>query len=171
MFVEKKITELKPHPMNELFFDDIEGEKWEEFLRSVQIQGIMHPLAITEDGTVISGHQRLRACYALNIDTVKCDVWPPMSDDQIIWCMITSNIRQRGSINSPSIKLGRMLMEHWERDMHTRGYDLVMTSTQADENAQHFYRKIGYKDCGGFTMDIPGYEQPMEMIMMKDLRK
>ncbi len=111
MFVEKKITELKPHPMNELFFDDIEGEKWEEFLRSVQIQGIMHPLAITEDGTVIAGHQRLRACFALNIDTVKCDVWPPMSDDQIIWCMITSNIRQRGSINSPSIKLGRMLME------------------------------------------------------------
>lgn len=25
-------------------------------------------------------------------------------------------------------------------------------------------------DRGGFTVDIPGYEQPMELIMMKDLR-
>ena len=25
----------------------------------------------------------------------------------------------------------------------------------------------GYKDCGGFVVDVPGYEQPMEMIMIK----
>ena len=62
-------------------------------------------------------------------------------------------------------------MKYWENDMKSCGYEMVMTSTQVDENAQHFYRKIGYKDCGGFTVDIPGYEQPMEMIMMKDLRK
>ena len=43
----------------------------------------------------------------------------------------------------------------------------LMTSTQVDEEAQHFYRKLGYKDCGGFTVDVPGYEQPMEMIMIK----
>ena len=65
---------------------------------------------------------------------------------------------------------GRMLMEHWERDMHTRGYDLVMTSTQADENAQHFYRALGYRDCGGFLLPFPGYEQPMEIIMAKPSR-
>ena len=46
---------------------------------------------------------------------------------------------------------------------------MVMTSTQVDEDSQHFYRKIGYKECGGFTMDIPGFEQPMEMIMSKPL--
>ena len=62
---------------------------------------------------------------------------------------------------------GRMLMEHWERDMHTRGYDLVMTSTQADENAQHFYRALGYRDCGGFILPFPGHEQPMEIILAK----
>ena len=26
-----------------------------------------------------------------------------------------------------------------------------------------------YKDSGGFVVDIPGYEQPMEMIMVKSL--
>ena len=65
---------------------------------------------------------------------------------------------------------GKALMNHWEDDMRNQGYEMVMTSTQEDEEAQHFYRKIGYKDCGGFTVDIPGYEQPMELILMKDLR-
>ena len=62
---------------------------------------------------------------------------------------------------------GKMLMEHWERDMKAQGYGMLLTSTQVDEDAQHFYRKLGYRDCGGLVMDIPGYEQPMEMFLMK----
>ncbi len=64
---------------------------------------------------------------------------------------------------------GRKLMEYWEADMTARGYDLVMTSTQSDEGAQHFYRKLGYKDCGGLTLPFPGYEQPTELILAKAL--
>ena len=55
----------------------------------------------------------------------------------------------------------------WESDMKSQDYGMLMTSTQVDEDAQHFYRKLGYKDCGGFVVDVPGYEQPMEMIMIK----
>ena len=62
---------------------------------------------------------------------------------------------------------GRKLMERFESDMKAQGYGMLMTSTQVDEDAQHFYRKLGYKDCGGFIVDVPGYEQPMEMIMIK----
>lgn len=64
---------------------------------------------------------------------------------------------------------GRMLMEYWEADMKTQGYGMLLTSTQVDESAQHFYRKFGYKDCGGFVIDIPGYEQPMELFMIKGM--
>ena len=62
---------------------------------------------------------------------------------------------------------GRRLMEYWEKDMSSQGYGMVLTSTQVDEAAQHFYRKMGYKDCGGFIVDVPGYEQPMELFMIK----
>ena len=62
---------------------------------------------------------------------------------------------------------GRQMMEHWEQDMKAQGYGMLMTSTQVDEDAQHFYRKLGYKDVGGFIVDVPGFEQPMEMIMIK----
>lgn len=41
---------------------------------------------------------------------------------------------------------GKRLMEHWERDMKAQGYDMLLTSTQVDEEAQHFYRKPDYKD-------------------------
>ena len=62
---------------------------------------------------------------------------------------------------------GKSLIEFWESDMKQQGYGMLMTSTQVDEEAQHFYRELGYKDCGGFVVDVPGYEQPMEMIMIK----
>ena len=62
---------------------------------------------------------------------------------------------------------GRQMMELWEQNMKAQGYGMLMTSTQVDEDAQHFYRKLGYKDAGGFIVEVPGFEQPMEMIMIK----
>lgn len=64
---------------------------------------------------------------------------------------------------------GRMLVEYWEQDMKSQGFGLVMTSTQVDEDSQHFYRKIGYKDSGCLVIDILEYAQPMEMFMIKAL--
>lgn len=64
---------------------------------------------------------------------------------------------------------GRKLMEYWESEMKSKGYGMVLTSTQVDEEAQHFYRKLGYKDCGGLIIDIPEYEQPMELFLSKSI--
>ena len=64
---------------------------------------------------------------------------------------------------------GRKLMEYWESDMKEQGYGMLLTSTQVNETSQNFYRKLGYKDCGGLIIDIPQYEQPMEMFMIKGI--
>ncbi len=64
---------------------------------------------------------------------------------------------------------GKKLIEYWENDMKLQGYSMVLTSTQVDEDAQHFYRKLGYKDCGGLVVDIQEYEQPMELFLIKAL--
>ena len=47
--------------------------------------------------------------------------------------------------------LGSRLVAHWEQAMTERGHRIVMTSTQADEEGQHFYRKLGYRDIGGLS--------------------
>ncbi len=62
---------------------------------------------------------------------------------------------------------GREVMAHWEKEMKEKGYGMVMTSTQVDENAQGFYRTLGYQDAGCLIINVPGYEQPMEMFMTK----
>jgi len=64
---------------------------------------------------------------------------------------------------------GRNLMKYWEDDMKRLGYGMVLTSTQEDEEAQHFYRKLGYTDCGSLNITYPGFEQPLELILGKGL--
>ena len=59
---------------------------------------------------------------------------------------------------------GGQLMACWERQMRAAGHKLVMTSTRSDEQAQHFYRKAGYVDCGSLL--LPG--EPLEILFRKD---
>jgi hypothetical protein len=46
---------------------------------------------------------------------------------------------------------------------------LLPALPKGEPGAQHFYRKLGYKDCGGFVPDVPGYEQPMELFLVKGI--
>lgn len=55
-------------------------------------------------------------------------------------------------------KLGTNLVLYWENEMKNLGYENVLTSTQSNEDAQHFYRKIGYREIGGFTLENDPYE-------------
>jgi GNAT superfamily N-acetyltransferase len=64
---------------------------------------------------------------------------------------------------------GRQAMLYWENEMRSLGYKLAMTSTQADEQAQHFYRKLGYVDRGCLILDNTPSEQPQEIFMIKVL--
>lgn len=58
-------------------------------------------------------------------------------------------------------------MLHWENEMRNLGYKMLMTSTQADEQAQHFYRKLGYVEKGCLVFDNTPATQPLEMILIK----
>lgn len=64
---------------------------------------------------------------------------------------------------------GKTLMLHWEEEMKRAGYEWVMVSTQSDEDAQHFYRKIGYQDAGALVLNTPCAAQPMELFFTKVL--
>lgn len=64
---------------------------------------------------------------------------------------------------------GSLLLKHWEEDMKSKNYGILLTSTQVDEDAQFFYRKHGFKDCGGMIIDVPKYAQPMELFLIKEI--
>ena len=60
---------------------------------------------------------------------------------------------------------GAQLVEFWENEMIKLGYDKVMTSSQANEFAQHFYRKLGYQDAGSFF----SFCNDLEIIFTKEI--
>lgn len=64
---------------------------------------------------------------------------------------------------------GKKAMLYWENEMHELGYKMVMTSTQVDEQAQHFYRKLRYVEKGCLSFDNTPLEQPMEMFFLKNI--
>lgn len=65
--------------------------------------------------------------------------------------------------------IGTKAMLLWEEEMQVLGYRLVMTSTQVDERAQNFYRRLGYRDCGCLMINSPVFDQPMEMFLAKNI--
>lgn len=69
--------------------------------------------------------------------------------------------------NNRNKGIGKNLVRFWEAEMKSRGYELVMTSTLSNEQAQHFYRKLGYKDSGSLLLD----GEPLEIIFTKNINK
>jgi len=61
--------------------------------------------------------------------------------------------------------LGKQAVLYWEEEMRQKGVKLVMTSTLANEEAQHFYRKLGYRDAGCLLLE----NEPLEIILTKQI--
>lgn len=111
------VSLLKEHPRNDEFFDDITGERWEEFLESIRTSGIIVPLVITQDYTVVSGNQRLRAAKKLGMKEVPCEIREYQDkdgvskEDLILKDLIETNLRQRGIGNLNPMKTARCILE------------------------------------------------------------
>ena len=87
------------------------GSKWEEFVESVRTSGVIEPIVITRDFTIVSGHQRVRACKELGIEEIPARVKDYADEDAVIKDLLETNVRQRGNIDGSALKLGRIIAE------------------------------------------------------------
>jgi ribosomal protein S18 acetylase RimI-like enzyme len=62
--------------------------------------------------------------------------------------------------------LGKQAVLFWEDEMKRHGFKWVMTSTLSNEEAQHFYRKLGYRDAGCLLLE----GEPLEILLTKTLK-
>ncbi|MCH8043693.1 MAG: ParB N-terminal domain-containing protein [Planctomycetes bacterium] len=69
----RPLSELKPHPKN-VIFADLSDAALDELASDMDAHGQEHPIDILPDGTVIGGHQRLRAARRLGWKTIRCRV-------------------------------------------------------------------------------------------------
>lgn len=105
------VASLNPHKKNDYFFDDMTGSKWEEFIESVRTSGVIEPIVITRDYTIVSGHQRVRACKELGIEKIPARIKDYANEDEILKDLLETNVRQRGNIDGSALKLGRIIAE------------------------------------------------------------
>lgn len=105
-----KVKELVPHPKNEYFFDEMTGQKYNEFRESIRTSGVIEPLIVTQDMVIVSGHQRRRGCIDEGIEEVLCEIRHyadrdgRSKEDWILKDLIETNVRQRGEIGGSELK-------------------------------------------------------------------
>jgi len=67
--------------------------------------------------------------------------------------------------------IGRKLVDFWEKEMKAQSHKLAFTSTDANESAQHFHRKMGYRDCGCILFPKELFpDSTLEILLLKVLK-
>ncbi len=104
-----KISSLVPHPDNDFYFDRMEESKWGDFVASIRDNGLFEAPIVTPENLIVSGHERVRACVELDMDEIEVEEREFLSDDDVLTCLIETNIQQRGSIGGSVIKMARRI--------------------------------------------------------------
>ena len=68
----KKLTEIKPNKFNQVVYG--KEKLSEDFVEDIRKHGVLVPVSIKRDGTLISGHKRVEACLHLKLKTIPANV-------------------------------------------------------------------------------------------------
>lgn len=75
------LVKLKPHPRQRTMFPDRTGESYRRLRDSLRDEGQREPIEILPDGTIISGHQRVRAATELGWEVIVVIVRADLAGD------------------------------------------------------------------------------------------
>lgn len=134
----RKPSELKPHPLNQAIYGDGDADPIEDLVESLRRQGILTPLLIAPDGTILSGHRRWRAARIVGLDALPCQVVdaPP----EVAELLILESNQQRRKTFSQLMReddhLRRLLeaQAHARRLANLRQYAATSSTSPDDAN-------------------------------------
>lgn len=90
------INVLKPHPKNNEFFDDLNGQEFENLKNSIRDEKIYTDILVSPDMTIISGHQRVRAAKELGMTLVPIKIDDDLQDENSkLRALISNNFGRR----------------------------------------------------------------------------
>ena len=144
--MEEKITmlsveALKPHPKNEEFFDNTDGEVFEKLKDSIVHLGVLTPLRVASDMTIISGHQRWRACKDLGIKQVPVIIASDLMDEEDKEMqLIASNF---GRMKNDPVKQARLIREYERLAGVQRGGDRTKRNNFASKSQADIAKELG----------------------------
>jgi ParB/RepB/Spo0J family partition protein len=105
--VIQPITKLKPHPLNATLYQamDPESDQFLQLLASIREHGVLQPLSIRPDGTILSGHRRLAVAQHLELEHLPCVVVEG-GDDRLL---IVENNRYRHKTTSELMREAELI--------------------------------------------------------------
>jgi len=83
------INQLKPCPINsEIYRDSDVGD----LMNSIQEVGLLQPIVVTPDNTIVSGHRRFKSIQSLGWTEVEVEVKEVAEDSiPLFICLLVSN--------------------------------------------------------------------------------
>jgi len=136
-------------------------------------------LANTNDMTVIAKHDTAIPENVIKDKILRNEVYVAYDGDRFIgwlryglfWDIVPFMNMLEVSPDYRGKGIGRLLVKFWESEMKALGHKQVMTSTQQNEYAQHFYNALGYVAMGGFIQSFEAIsDESYEIILAKYLR-
>ncbi len=110
-----RICELNSHPLQDEYFGNLPGDQLQLLADSLQHNGQIKPIVVTGDGTMLSGHQTLRAAKLLGwtrIDAiVRRDITDPLSE-AAMQVFLDSNLAQRSLTPLEAARILKYRLEH-----------------------------------------------------------
>lgn len=109
--MEKNLGELRPFSRNDLCFDDMTGDDFEELKESIKENGVIEPIVVNQENVIVCGHQRYRACVELGLENVPIVVREVENDEEHETLLIEENLRRRQLTTSQMAKAIKRLYE------------------------------------------------------------
>lgn len=90
------VSKLQPHPKQSQIFGAVSLREIERLAKDIKANGLLNPIEVTEDGTIICGHQRLSAVIRLGWTEVQVWVRVDLSNEAAVTRrFIKDNVNRR----------------------------------------------------------------------------
>lgn len=139
--------ELNEHPANDEIYQN--DELGEDFVESVEKNGVLEPLVITNGKKVISGHRRRRAAKQVGLDSIPCRYVEFEEEEDEILALIDFN-RQRDKTKGEKVREGRMYFKSRQKRNKEKkeeaGREYGVGETKNDEKVSPHGEKANNSD-------------------------
>lgn len=120
----RRLEELSEHPRQQELAGDISEAALAELARDMKNRGLQQPIEILRDGTIVAGHQRVKAAKKLGwteIEVVIRDDLAEADDPEVLFHLVADNALRR---QADAIATARAYRALKELDQHREWNDL-----------------------------------------------
>lgn len=132
---------LKVHPRNQEFFDDISGQDYVNFKKSISEEGIISEIIVSPDMTIISGHQRYKAAKDLGMKMVPIRIREDLIDeDKKLKVLLAANF---GRTKNDETKQRKVAVEYVKLCGYEQGGDRKSKAQHGLLNLDEIAHQLG----------------------------